>query len=197
VTPTDWALAMEARVRALLAEGDTADGHNRDSIAHLRQTRVRVELARGHLLHGEWLRRERRRADARAQLRTAFELLSSMGAVDFADRARRELQATGETVRKRTVPTHGELTPQEAQIARLARDRVSNPEIGARLPVIGGQFQPVATGGSSGGWGGHEVCWSPDVRWSVTPTVGVRGCFVRQRPGGRGAAGHVLVAPRL
>jgi ATP/maltotriose-dependent transcriptional regulator MalT len=140
VTPTDWALAMEARVRALLAEGDTADGHNRDSIAHLRQTRVRVELARGHLLHGEWLRRERRRADARAQLRTAFELLSSMGAVDFADRARRELQATGETVRKRTVPTHGELTPQEAQIARLARDRVSNPEIGARLPVIGGQL---------------------------------------------------------
>jgi DNA-binding NarL/FixJ family response regulator len=92
-----------------------------------------VELARAHLLYGEWLRREHRRVDAREQLRAAHEMFASMGAEAFADRARRELLATGETVRKRTVETRGELTAQEAQIARLARDGLSNPEIGTRL----------------------------------------------------------------
>jgi DNA-binding CsgD family transcriptional regulator len=133
VTPTDWVLGMEARVRALLSEGDAAESLYRESIAHLGRTRVRVELARAHLLYGEWLRRERRRADAREQLRTAHDMLDTMGMEAFAERARRELAATGETARKRTVETSGELTAQEAQIARLARDGLSNPEIGTRL----------------------------------------------------------------
>jgi DNA-binding CsgD family transcriptional regulator len=133
VTPTEWALGIEARVRALLSEGDVAESLYRESIEHLGRTRVRVELARAHLLYGEWLRRERRRVDAREQLRTAHEMFASMGAEAFADRARRELLATGETVRKRTIETRDELTAQEAQIARLARDGLSNPEIGTRL----------------------------------------------------------------
>jgi DNA-binding CsgD family transcriptional regulator len=133
VTPTEWSLGIEARVRALLSDGDLADDLYRESIERLGRTRVRVELARAHLLYGEWLRRRQRRVDAREQLRTAYEMFASMGAEAFAERARRELLATGETVRKRTVETRGELTAQEAQIARLARDGLSNPEIGTRL----------------------------------------------------------------
>jgi DNA-binding NarL/FixJ family response regulator len=94
-----------------------------------------VALARAHLLYGEWLRRQRRRTEAREQLRIAHRLYSAMGMEGFAERARRELLATGETVRKRSVETQGELTAQEAQIARLARDGLSNPEIGARLYI--------------------------------------------------------------
>src|SRR5260370_35999101 len=96
---------------------------------------VRAELARPHLLYGEWLPRERRRAAAREQLRTAHDMLDAMGIEAFAARARRELLATGETARKRTVETAVELTAQEAQVARLARDGLSNPEIGARLVI--------------------------------------------------------------
>jgi DNA-binding CsgD family transcriptional regulator len=133
VTPTEWALGIEARARALLSEGQVAERFFLDSIARLGRTRVRVELARGYLIYGEWLRREGRRVHAREQLRTAHEMFTSMGAEAFADRAGRELLATGETVRKRTAETRDELTAQEAQIARLARDGLSNPEIGARL----------------------------------------------------------------
>ena len=133
VTPTDWSLGIEARVRAFLTEGDAAESLYRESIARLGRTRVRAELARSHLLYGEWLRRERRRIDAREQLRTAHGMLDAMGIGAFAERARRELAATGETARKRTVETSGQLTAQEAQIARLARDGLSNPEIGVRL----------------------------------------------------------------
>jgi DNA-binding CsgD family transcriptional regulator len=133
VTPSDWALGMKARVRALLSEAEVAERRHRESIAHLGRTRVRVELARGHLLYGEWLRRQRRRVDAREQLRTAHQMLTRMGVQAFAERARRELRATGETARRRTVETRGELTAQEVVIARLARDGLSNPEIGARL----------------------------------------------------------------
>ena len=133
VSPGEWALGIEARVRALLSEGEAAERLHRESLDRLSRTRVRVELARGHLLYGEWLRRERRRVDAREQLRTAHEMLDAMGIEAFAERARRELQATGETARKRTVETRDELTAREAQIARLARDGLSNPEIGARL----------------------------------------------------------------
>jgi ATP/maltotriose-dependent transcriptional regulator MalT len=133
VTPTDWALGMEARVRALLSDGESAESLYRESIARLGRTRVRAELARAHLLYGEWLRRERRRADARIQLRTAHGMLDAMGIGAFAERARRELAATGETARKRTLETRDELTAQECRIAQLARDGLSNPEIGARL----------------------------------------------------------------
>jgi DNA-binding CsgD family transcriptional regulator len=133
VVPSEWALGIEARVRAFLADGQAADDLYRESIARLERTRVRMEVARSHLLYGEWLRRERRRVDARAHLHTAHDMLAAMGAGAFAQRARRELLATGETVRKRTVQTRDDLTPQEAQIARLARDGLTNPEIGARL----------------------------------------------------------------
>jgi DNA-binding CsgD family transcriptional regulator len=133
VTPTDWARGIEARIRALSNDGEAADALYREALEHLGRTRLRIELARTHLLYGEWLRREQRRADARDQLRTAHELLSTMGVEAFADRARRELLATGETVRKRRVETRGDLTAQEAQIARLARDGLTNPEIGAQL----------------------------------------------------------------
>ena len=133
MTPSEWALGIEARVRALLSEGEVAESLYRESIDRLDGTRVRAEVARAHLLYGEWLRRENRRVDARAQLRPAYDMFTSMGAEAFADRARRELLATGETVRKRTVETRGELTAQESQITRLARDGLSNPEIGTRL----------------------------------------------------------------
>jgi DNA-binding CsgD family transcriptional regulator len=130
---TDWALGIEARSRALLSDGEDAEGLYRQAIDRLGHTRVRVELARAHLLYGEWLRRERRRMDAREHLRTAHEMFATMGAEGFADRAELELRATGETARKRTVETSSRLTAQEAQVARLARDGLSNPEIGARL----------------------------------------------------------------
>jgi DNA-binding CsgD family transcriptional regulator len=133
MSPTEWVLGVEARVRALAAEGDAADCHYRESIAHLSRTRLRAELARTQLLYGEWLRRERRRTDAREQLCTAYDMLEAAGIDAFAERARRELLAAGGTARKRTVETSDELTAQEAQIARLARDGLSNPEIGTRL----------------------------------------------------------------
>ncbi len=131
---TDWARGIEARSRALLSESDTAERCYLESIDRLGRTRLRVELARAHLLYGEWLRRQRRRIDARAQLRIAHDMLDAMGIEAFAERARRELQATGETARKRNVATGDEqLTAQEAQIARMARDGLSNPEIGVRM----------------------------------------------------------------
>jgi DNA-binding CsgD family transcriptional regulator len=131
---TDWARGVEARSRALLSEGDAAERLYLVSIESLGNTRVRTELARAHLLYGEWLRRERRRIDARGQLRIAHDMLDTMGMDAFAERAKRELQATGETARKRAVATGDEqLTAQEAQIARMARDGLSNPEIGVRM----------------------------------------------------------------
>ena len=133
MTPTDWALGIQARIRALLSDGEDAERLYRESIARLGRTGVRAQLARSHLLYGEWLRRERRRADAREQLRTAHDMMTAMGIGAFAERARRELLATGETARKRTVETSGQLTAQEAQVARLARDGLSNPQISARL----------------------------------------------------------------
>jgi len=131
---TDWALGVEARSRGLLSAGETAEGLYREAIDRLGRTRIRVELARAHLVYGEWLRRERRRADAREQLRTAYDMFEAMGMAAFADRAGRELQATGETARKRTELERTErLTAQEMQVARLARDGLSNNEIGGRL----------------------------------------------------------------
>jgi DNA-binding CsgD family transcriptional regulator/tetratricopeptide (TPR) repeat protein len=132
---TEWALGIEARSRALLSDGDAADALYREAIERLDRTSVRVQLARAHLLYGEWLRRERRRREARRQLRTALEMFTCMGVEGFADRSERELSATGERTRKRSVETRDDLTPQEAQIARLARDGLSNAEIGARIFV--------------------------------------------------------------
>ena len=130
---TDWALGFEARCRALMTEGADADELYREAIERLGRTVVRPELARAHLLYGEWLRRERRRVEAREQLHAAHDQFTSIGMEAFAERARRELMATGEHVHRRTVETRDDLTAQERQIARLARDGLSNAEIGARL----------------------------------------------------------------
>ena len=132
MTPTDWVTGIEARVRAFLSDDD-AEHWYRESIKRLGQSEIRAQLARSHLLYGEWLRRQNRRADAREQLRTAHQMLVAMGIEGFAERARQELIATGETVRKRSVETDTTLTAQEALIARLARDGRTNPEIGAQL----------------------------------------------------------------
>jgi hypothetical protein len=130
---TDWALGVEARSRTLVTGGDAAEGLYQDAIMHLDRSRVRAELARARLLYGEWLRRQRRRGEAREQLRIARDMLGTMGMDAFAERAGRELRATGETARKRTgaAARDDELTGQEAQIARLAREGLSNPEIGS------------------------------------------------------------------
>ena len=130
---TDWVLGVEARARALVADPAYADELYRHAIECLGCTRLRTELARAHLLYGEWLRGEGRRVDARRHLREAHDMLAAIGMAAFAERARRELLATGETVRKRTVETLDELTPQEVQVARLAADGQMNPEIGAQL----------------------------------------------------------------
>jgi len=132
---TNLALGSEAAKGALLRDGETAEGLYQEAIERLRRTRMRFELARTQLLYGEWLRREGRRVDARTQLRTAYEALTAMGVEAFADRARRELGATGETVRKRTVETQSQLTEQEAHIARLAAEGHTNPEIAAALYI--------------------------------------------------------------
>jgi DNA-binding CsgD family transcriptional regulator len=130
---TEWGLGVEARSRALLSEGEAADRLYLEAIGRLDRTGMRPDLARARLLYGEWLRRQRRHREARVQLRAAHGMLDAIGMEGFAARARHELRATGETARKRSVATIDQLTPQEAQIARLARDGLSNPEIGARL----------------------------------------------------------------
>ena len=132
-TGTDWALGIEARSRALLSEGATAEDGFRNAIEHLSRTRVRAELARTHLLYGEWLRRANRRVDARGKLNVAYEMFRAMGMKNFAERSLRELLATGATVHKRNAEMRVDLTAQEAQIARLARDGLSNPQISAQL----------------------------------------------------------------
>jgi DNA-binding CsgD family transcriptional regulator len=127
---TEWALGIEARCRALVSDDEAG---YRESVERLARSRAAVELARSRLLYGEWLRRENRRTDAREQLRAAHESFSQMGADAFAERARGELLATGETARRITPDTRDALTPQEIQVARLARDGHTNPEIGAQL----------------------------------------------------------------
>src|SRR5262249_55313095 len=132
-TGSDWAFGIEARSRALVNRGPEAERLYLRAINALGRTRLRVDLARAHLLYGEWLRREGRRVDARGHLRTAFELFSAMGAESFAARAHRELLATGVTARRRVESTRGDLTAQEREIARLAAQGHTNPQIGARL----------------------------------------------------------------
>jgi len=130
---SDWGLGIQARSRALVSEGDDAEHCYREAIERLGRTRLRPELARARLLYGEWLRREGRRVDARAQLRTAYEQFTAIGMEAFGERARKELLATGEKVRKRSEETRDDLTAQERQIAQLALEGLSNPEIGTRL----------------------------------------------------------------
>jgi DNA-binding CsgD family transcriptional regulator len=130
---TDFTLGIEARCRALLSDGEAADELYREAIDRLSRTQLRPELARAYLLYGEWLRRQGRRIDAREQLRAAHDMLAAIGMEAFAERAGRELAATGEMVRRRTTEASSVLTAQEAHIARLARDGRTNPEIGAQL----------------------------------------------------------------
>src|SRR6185312_10672651 len=130
-TGTDWALGIEARSRALLSDTENAEPWFLEAIERLSRTRVRGVLARTHLVYGEWLRREGRRRDARDQLRAAHDMLAAIGMAAFAERAERELVATGEHARRRVAETRADLTPQEAQIAALASEGLSNPEIGA------------------------------------------------------------------
>jgi DNA-binding CsgD family transcriptional regulator len=130
---SDWAKGLEARSRALLSEGQEAEHRYAEAVERFGRTPLRPDLARAHLLYGEWLRRQLRRGDARHQLRAAYDMFAVIGAEAFAERARRELHATGEKVRKREVDTHNQLTPQEEHIARLARDGRTNPEIAAEL----------------------------------------------------------------
>jgi len=130
---SNWALGAAARSRALVSGGRTAEEEYREAIELLGKTRMATHLARARLVYGEWLRREKRRIDARDQLRSAFDALASMGAEAFAERARRELQATGETVRKRSDDTRVDLTPQEEEIAQLACEGRTSSEIGAQL----------------------------------------------------------------
>jgi ATP/maltotriose-dependent transcriptional regulator MalT len=129
----DWSLGLRAARAAMVEEGEAAEQLYREAIERFSRTRIRIGIARSHLLYGEWLRRENRRVDAREHLRLAHELFSEIGNEPFAERARRELLATGETVRKRTVETLDELTPQELQIGRMAAEGFTNPEIGAQL----------------------------------------------------------------
>ena len=130
---TDWALGAEARSRALVSDGEAAEDLYREAIDRFGRTRLRMGLARAHLLYGEWLRRERRRRDARDQLGSAYEIFDSVGAAAFAERARMELRATGGHARQQTTETPDTLTAQEALIARLAGEGASNPEIAAQL----------------------------------------------------------------
>ena len=130
---TDWGQGIQARCRALLSRGETAERLHHEAIARLARTRRRPDLARAHLHYGEWLRRENRRVDARVELRAAHDQFASIGMDGFGERARGELLATGEKVRKRTVATRDVLTAQERQVARLAREGLSSPDIGARL----------------------------------------------------------------
>jgi DNA-binding CsgD family transcriptional regulator len=130
---TEFALGILARSQALLSDGATAERLHGEAIDRLGRTQLRPELARAHLLYGEWLRREGRRIDARKQLRTAYDLFIAIGMEAFAERARHELLATGETVRKRSPETRDQLTPQESQIARLASEGLTNPDIGGQL----------------------------------------------------------------
>jgi DNA-binding CsgD family transcriptional regulator len=130
---TDWALGVLARSKALLSDGQAAESLYREAIERLERSRVVIHLARAHLVYGEWLRRENRRLDGREHLRIAHQTFSDIGAEAFAERARGELLATGETVRKRTVETRDVLTAQESQIVRLAAERHTNPEIASQL----------------------------------------------------------------
>jgi DNA-binding CsgD family transcriptional regulator len=132
-TPTEWALGMCARIQALEADDTDAEALYQESIAHFGKTQLRIELARSQLLYGEWLRRERRLLDARVELRAALRLFREFGVEAFGDRARIELEATGERIRPRAAASEAQLTPQESQVARLAAQGLTNREIAARL----------------------------------------------------------------
>ena len=181
---TDWALGLTTRSRALLSEGEEAEACYREAIERMGRTRLRVELARAHLLYGEWLRRENRRGDARVQLRAAHEMLDAMGVAAFAERTRRELAATGETVRARTVDAVTALTAQEAYIARLARDGRTNAEIGSQL------FYPYARSNGTCARSSSSSASAPAVSWPASWTISGR---IARRPRSRAGYGHARI----
>jgi DNA-binding CsgD family transcriptional regulator len=170
---------MVIRCRALLAEGAVSEELYREAIERLGRTRIRPELARAHLLYGEWLRRQNRRVDARAQLRTAHEMFTAMRIRAFATRARHELLATGEVARRRAVDPFDSLTPHEAHIARLAADGRTNPEIGAQLFLSPRTVE----------WHLGNVF----AKLSITSRRDLRDALPRTRPGG-GEVGPVSPA---
>jgi ATP/maltotriose-dependent transcriptional regulator MalT len=177
---TPWALGVEARSRALLDRGEAAETLYREAIDRLQPTRLLLDLARAHLLYGEWLRRQRRRLDARKQLRVAHELFSDFGMEAFAERARVELQATGEHARKRTLNTLDQLTPQEAQIARLAAQGHTNRDIAAQLFISPStvEYQPTQSVPQARREDTHPAC---------TPHVVVRPLWDSRLPRSRPA----------
>jgi hypothetical protein len=163
------ACGMAAPARALVAEGDAADELYREAIERLSRTRMAIHLSRARLSYGEWLRRNNRRIDARTQLRPAHAALAAMGAHGFAQRARRELQATGEKVRRRTDPTSNDLTPQEEQIAALAREGRTNPEIGAQLFLIPAPWNGILAASSPSSGSSLAVDLTPHWRDARQP----------------------------
>jgi hypothetical protein len=173
VDGSDWAAGIEARSKALLTQGHEAEHYYADAVERLGRTPLRPELARAHLLYGEWLRRENRRVDARRQLRTAYDLFTAVGADAFAERARRELVATGEKVRKRDVDTHNDLTPQEEHIAKLARAGRTNPEIGAELFISARTVE----------WHLRKIF----IKLGITSRKGLHDALPRQRSAASGA----------
>ena len=188
-----------------MSGGEVAERHFQEAIERLGRTRIRTELARAHLVYGEWLRRDRRRLDARRQLRTAYDLFTEMGLEAFAERARRELQATGETARKRTAETSSHLTAQEAQVAQLARDGHTNPEIGGRLFISLERSSTTCAKSSSNSRSRLVTSWAifrrPTSTRRCSPPSASSGSVRRQPrrgqlPPGRRAHGRLPANPR-
>jgi hypothetical protein len=195
---SDWARGLLARSQALMAEDGDAEEHYRTAISLLGRAGVQAELGRARLLYGEWLRRHMRRWDAREQLREAHQMLAAMGAAGFAERARGELMATGETVRRRVQETACDLTAQEGQIARLAADGLTNPEIGVKLFLSAQEAPRRAAWVCAAAPAGRPLTHPHTPAGNPVGTKGARHVHVFAPPGdlARGDAGNGVVGRR-